>query len=332
MSMRRCAAGQAHPTIAGRVAGGPAAKPAGRLVARRYRLRALLGRGGMARVWLADDVMLRRPVALKQILVNSLVSEELRTAAWACALREARTAACVDHVGAVTIHDLVEENRCPWIVMEPLSGRTLRETLDAVGPLPVEEATRVGLGLLEVLAATHRAGIVHLDVKPGNVQLCTGGRVVLIDFGIACMIDDAAAATDTFAGSPAYIAPERLGGGAAGPASDLFSLGATLFAAVEGRPPFDGDTPRATFTAIVDDARAPFRRAGTLRPVIEGLLAKDPDRRLNIDQTRALLRGTPTHHAQHCSPAVVRAITANPWKGAASDAGSPKSASIAAGS
>jgi serine/threonine protein kinase len=253
----------------------------------------------MGRVWLADDEVLRRPVALKQVFLNGLGSAELRTLAWACALRETRAAARVDHTGAVTIHDIVEENSCPWIVMEPLSGRTLRETLNATGPLPVDAVTRVGLRLLDVLEATHRAGVVHLDVKPGNVHLCDRGRVVLTDFGIACTIDDAPSAAGTFAGSPAYIAPERLDGGEVGPAADLFSLGATLFAAVEGRPPFDRGTPRATFTAIVGDGPAPFQRAGPLRPIIEGLLVKNPDRRLSTDQTRALLRGAPAHRVRH---------------------------------
>jgi serine/threonine protein kinase len=210
-------------------------------------------------------------------------------AAWDCALREARAAARVDHVGAVRIHDIVEEDDCPWIVMEPLSGRTLRETLDAGGPLPVDEVTRVGLRLLDVLQATHRAGVVHLDVKPGNVHLCDDTRVVLTDFGIACTMDDAPAATDTFAGSPAYVAPERLDGDEVGPAADLYSLGATLFAAVEGRPPFDRGSAHATFTAVVEDAPAPFLRAGPLRPVIEGLLTKDPGRRLTAERTRAAL-------------------------------------------
>jgi serine/threonine protein kinase len=246
----------------------------------------------MGRVWLADDEVLHRPVALKQILLNGLGSAQMRRDAWASALREARAAARVDHVGAVKIHDLVEDNQCPWIVMEPLSGRNLRETLDALGPLPVDQVTRIGLRLLDVLQATHQAGVVHLDVKPGNVHLCDDERVVLTDFGIACTVDDAPSAAETFAGSPAYVAPERVDGGEFGPASDLFSLGATLFAAVEGRSPFDRGSPHATFTAVVEDAPAPSQRAGPLRPIIEGLLAKDPARRLSTEQTRIALRDT----------------------------------------
>jgi serine/threonine protein kinase len=287
---QRGAAGEAHPTVAAHLAGGPVIEPAGHLVARRYRLWSLLGRGGMGRVWLADDKVLGRPVALKQVLLNGLGSAEMRTAAWACALSEARAAARVDHVGAVRIHDIVEENRCPWIVMEPLPGRTLQEALNGAGPLPAGQVIRVGLCLLDVLQATHRAGIVHRDVKPGNVHLCGGGRVVLTDFGIACTMDGATPPTGTFAGSPPYVSPERLGGGEFGPASDLFSLGATLFAAVEGRPPFDRGSMPATLAAIAEDAPAPFLRAGPLRPVIEGLLAKNPERRLSADQARAALR------------------------------------------
>jgi serine/threonine protein kinase len=213
----------------------------------------------------------------------------MRAQAWACALREARAAARVDHTGAVRIYDIVKEKGCPWIVMEPLPGRTLQQALDAAGPLPVRQVTRVGLRLVDVLQATHRAGIVHRDVTPGNVHLCGGGRVVLTDFGIACTIDDASPAAGTFPGTPAYVSPERLDGGESGPACDLFSLGATLFTAVEGRPPFDRGSLLATLTAVLVDGPAPFLHAGPLRPVIEGLLAKDPGRRLSAGQARAAL-------------------------------------------
>jgi serine/threonine protein kinase len=153
------------------------------------------------------------------------------------ALGEARAAARVHHDGVVTIHDLVKEDGCPWIVMELLSGRTLAEAVKADGPLSIEQATCVGLRLLDVLRATHAAGIIHRDVKPGNVYLCHGGRVVLIDFGIAWAAGNDAGGTEyLFAGSPGYASPERLRGEQPQPAADLFSLGATLFTAVEGRP------------------------------------------------------------------------------------------------
>jgi serine/threonine protein kinase len=259
-------------------------------------LRSLLGRGGMGRVWLADDELLDRPVAVKQLLLYGLESAQVRAQAWARALREARAAARVEHTGAVRIYDIVQEKGCPWIVMEPLPGRTLQQALNAAGPLPVHQVTRVGLRLVDVLQATHRAGIVHRDVTPGNVHLCGGGRVVLTDFGIACTIDYSAPAAGTFPGTAAYVSPERLDGVASGPACDLFSLGATLFTAVEGRPPFDRGSQLATLTAVLADGPAPFLRAGPLRPVIEGLLAKDPGRRLSAGQARTALRAIQREH------------------------------------
>jgi serine/threonine protein kinase len=257
----------------------------------------------MGRVWLADDEVLQRPVALKQILLNGLESAEKRATASACARREARSAARVDHVGAIRIHDIVEEDGCPWIVMEPLPGRTLKEELHAAGPLPVDQVIRVGMSLLDVLQATHRAGILHRDVKPGNVHLCGGARVVLTDFGIACAIDDATSSIDTFAGSPAYVSPERLARGDFGPASDLFSLGATLFTAAEGRPPFERGSLLETLAAVAEEPPEPFLRAGPLRPVIEGLLAKDPQRRLRVDQARVALRDIECEQRVDASPA-----------------------------
>jgi serine/threonine protein kinase len=278
-----------------------------RLVAGRYGLQSLLGRGGMGLVWLAEDELLCRPVAVKQVIPNDAVSEKSRKAALLRALGEARAAARVHHDGVVAIHDLVKEDGRPWIVMELLSGRSLAETLNADGSLPIEQVIRVGLRLLDVLQATHRAGIVHRDVKPGNVHLCHGGRVVLTDFGLACAArDDASVAEHMFAGSPAYTSPERIRGEMPQPASDLFSLGATLFTAVEGRSPFDRGDLLATLTAVAEDAPPPLLRAGPLRPVIEGLLAKDPHRRLNGDQARAAFHAIQrptltTYHRRHAN-------------------------------
>jgi eukaryotic-like serine/threonine-protein kinase len=179
----------------------------------------------------------------------------------------------------------------PWIVMEALPGRTLDAALRDQGPRSVGEVTGLGLWLLEVLEATHRAGVVHRDVKPGNVQLCGGARVVLTDFGIAATIQDGPGdGSGRISGSPAYMAPEQVQGDTVEPASDLFSLGATLYTAVEERSPFGRGCPVATLTAVVDDPPARFLRAGPLGPVIEGLLAKDPGRRLDPDQARRALR------------------------------------------
>ncbi|WP_253236599.1 serine/threonine-protein kinase [Paractinoplanes aksuensis] len=254
------------------------AGPGGRLVAGRYRLGPLLGRGGMGSVWLADDELLGRPVAVKR------ADEPGR------ALEEARAAASVDHPGTVRVLDLVADGDEHWIVMEALSGRTLADVLREDGPRPVEQVRRIGLSLLDALVAVHRAGIVHRDVKPGNVQLCADGRVVLIDFGIAWSpASGPGAPAEGFEGSPAYVSPEQMYGAPPEPASDLFTLGATLYAAVEGRSPFDRGDLFATMLAVTEADPAPFRLAGPLRPVIEGLLAADPARRWTLDQAREAL-------------------------------------------
>jgi serine/threonine protein kinase len=275
----------------------PAGWPAGWVVAGRYRLRRLLGRGGMGAVWLATDQALHRPVAVKQPLLSSRATDQERRAARARLRREARLAARVDHTGTVRVYDLAEETGDPWIVMEALPGRTLQAALRDHGPLPVGQVTSLGLGLLAALAATHRAGVVHRDVKPGNVQLCGGQRVVLTDFGIAATIEGGAgASTGGIVGSPGYVAPEQAVGGRVEPASDLFSLGATLYAAVEGRSPFGKGRATAILDAVATAPPAPLRRAGPLGPVIEGLLAKDPARRLGPDQARGALQAITGNH------------------------------------
>jgi serine/threonine protein kinase len=277
-------------TVEAHLAGGPPMDLARRLVKGRYRLRSLLGRGGMGLVWLAEDEVLRRPVALKELAPRRPVSEELRTEAHAHALTEARATARVDHSGTVRVYDLVEEDGLPWIVMELLSGRTLKDAVAAEGPLPVSEVARLGVHLIDALQAIHRAGVVHRDVKPSNVYLCDGGRVVLGDFGIAWTAGDGSTVPDgEFAGSPAYVSPERVRNEEVGPASDLFSLGATLYAAVEGRLAFDKGSLFDTLAAVLHQPPAPFLRAGPLRPIIEGLLVKEPEGRLSADAARAAL-------------------------------------------
>jgi eukaryotic-like serine/threonine-protein kinase len=284
-------------SLPGPVAGDPRIPPAGRVVAGRYRLRRLLGRGGMGAVWLAEDVVLHRRVAVKQLLLSGLATDVERRAARARLRREARLAARVDHSGTVRVYDLAEEAGDPWIVMEALPGRTLQAALRDRGPLPVGQVTRLGLCLLEALAATHRAGVVHRDVNPGNVQLCGGPRVVLTDFGVASTSEGgASASTGEIVGSPGYMAPEQVHGEAVEPACDLFSLGATLYAAVEGRSPFGKGCTAATLAAVVTDPPAPLRHAGPIGPVIQGLLAKDPARRLGPDQARAALQAITGNH------------------------------------
>jgi len=244
----------------------------------------------MGRVWLAEDELLRRPVALKQYLTVGAQSEDENRAARTRALNEARTAARVNHGGVVRVHDVVRENGLPWIVMEPLSGRTLAQTLAGEGPLSIDRVTDLALRLLDILKAVHRAGVVHRDVKPANVHLCDDDRVVLTDFGIACMADEELdAPRGALEGSPAFISPEQLRGDRPAPESDLFSLGATLYAVVEGSPPFAKTDVMATLTAVVEAPLRPSSRAGRLGPVIAGLLTKEAARRLTADAAHAAI-------------------------------------------
>ncbi len=205
-----------QPTLPAVIAGHSTIGTAAQQVAGRYWLRRLLGRGGMGVVWLAEDVVLHRVVAIKGIAFTGLHDDEERIAARARLLHEAQMAARVDHPGTVRVYDIAEDAGYPWIIMEALPGQTLEEILHNQGPLPVDLATSLGLRLLDALQAIHRAGIVHCDVKPGNVQLCGGGRVVLTDFGIASTVGDAPSTPpELIAGSPAYMSPERCRGGMA---------------------------------------------------------------------------------------------------------------------
>jgi eukaryotic-like serine/threonine-protein kinase len=247
----------------------------------------------MGTVWLAADHTLDRPVALKHPHLPGGASDQQRQAARTRLRAEARLTARIHHPGVVQVYDLAEDADDPWMVMEPLAGRTLAATLHQQGPLPPSQVTGLGLQLLAALAATHRAGVVHRDLKPANIQLCPDGRVVLTDFGIAAPTPPAPAPDPgPVSGSPAYMAPEQLQG-CIDPASDRFSLGATLYAAVEGRSPFATASPAATLTAVRTHPPAPCRRAGPLGPVLEGLLAKDPTQRLDTDNALHALHALP---------------------------------------
>jgi eukaryotic-like serine/threonine-protein kinase len=264
---------------------------AGDLVAGRYRLRAVLGRGGMGVVWLAGDELLHRDVAVKEILWPPQLDAAEQQALRQRALREARTAARLNHPNLVGVYDVVENGGRPWIVMQLVPYRSLSEVVREDGPLPPRRAAQVGLRVLEAIEAAHAVGVLHRDVKPGNVLLGPGDRVVLTDFGMA--IADASPTLTTsgaLIGSPSYMAPERARGKRATPATDLWSLGATLYAAVEGRPPFGRDEAMAVLAAIVTDDPDPPSRAGPLWPVISGLLRKDPDERLDAAGAEQLLR------------------------------------------
>ncbi|MDT4929544.1 MAG: eukaryotic-like serine/threonine-protein kinase [Pseudonocardiales bacterium] len=267
-------------------------RPEGRsgpIVAGRYRLDRVLGRGGMASVWLAADEMLLRPVAMKEYTLPEEVLDGATAGAWV--LNEAQAAAQVSHPGVVRIYDLAVEAGQLWIVMEPLSGQTLADAIREQGRLHPARVVDIGMQLLEALQAVHGEGIVHRDVKPGNVHLCGDGRVVLTDFGLASRDGKVPQITPgQVVGSPPYMAPESIRDGSCGPASDLFSLGATLYAAVEGRKPFDEMSMFKTLEAVQHEAPPPARHAGRLRPVIDGLLTKDPDARLTLAEAHDYLK------------------------------------------
>jgi eukaryotic-like serine/threonine-protein kinase len=245
----------------------------------------------MGVVWLAGDELLDRDVAVKEILWPPQLDGAEQQALRQRALREARTAARLNHPNLVGVYDVVEDDGRPWIVMQLVPYPSLSEVVREDGPLPPKRAAQVGLRVLEAIEAAHAAGVLHRDVKPGNVLLGPGDRVVLTDFGMA--IADASPTLTTsgvLIGSPSYMAPERARGKRATAATDLWSLGATLYAAVEGRPPFGRDGTMAVLAAIVTDDPDPPSRAGSLWPVISGLLRKDPDERLGAAGAGRLLR------------------------------------------
>ncbi|MEU8527211.1 MULTISPECIES: serine/threonine-protein kinase [Streptomyces] len=268
------------------------ASPEGdRLIAGRYRLLGALGEGGMGVVWRARDEVLGREVAVKEVRAPAgLAADDVRRL-YARLEREAWAAARIPHRNVVTVYDVVTEDGRPWIVMELVRGLSLSEALDAEGPMPPQRAARIGAEVLQALRAAHEAGVLHRDVKPGNVLLANDGRVVLTDFGIA-LVEGSSNLTMTgeLVGSPEFLAPERALGRATGPASDLWSLGVLLYAAVEGNSPFRQDTPLSTLRAVVDEELPPPRRAGALTPVIEGLLRKEPDERLSAREAAEQLR------------------------------------------
>ena len=276
---------------------------AGRVVAGRYRLVQVVGRGGMGAVWQAHDTLLGRDVAVKQIWIPG-ADDELQDPGDPLvrrALREARAAARLRHPGVVVVYDVVTERGRPWLVMELVDGRSLAQAIAEHGLLTEQQTARVGLRVLEALQVAHRAGIIHRDVKPANIMLEDTGRVVLTDFGIA-VIDDATALTATgqMVGSPAYLAPERINGRPAAAASDLWALGVTLYTAVTGRSPFQREDTQATLAAVLTARPVTPAHAGRLWPVIKGLLVKDPGRRLDVEQARSLLAAVadPDHGAQ----------------------------------
>nr|WP_078593837.1 serine/threonine-protein kinase [Streptomyces sp. NRRL S-920] len=278
-----------------------------RVIAGRYRLLAPLGEGGMGTVWRARDDVLGREVAVKEVRAPAGLPASEVDRLYARLEREAWAAARIPHRNVVTVYDVATDEGRPWIVMELVRGLSLAEVLDAEGALPPQRVARIGAEVLTALRAAHDAGVLHRDVKPGNVLIANDGRVVLTDFGIATVEGTSALTmTGEVVGSPEFLAPERALGNRPGPASDLWSLGVLLYAAVEGSSPFRQDTPLSTLRAVVDEELPPARNAGPLTSVIEGLLRKDPDERMPAADAERDLRliisggrplgGTPLFH------------------------------------
>ncbi|MDR7275034.1 serine/threonine-protein kinase [Catenuloplanes atrovinosus] len=261
------------------------------MIAGRYRLGEAIGSGGMGRVWLAHDERLDRDVAIKEIVLPP-GSEEDAAVARRRTLREARAAARLNHPGVVGVYDVFEADGKPWIVMEHVPSRSLKEIVQQDGPLDDRQAAVIGLDILEALQAAHKAGVQHRDVKPANVLIADDGRVVLTDFGIATIEGDGliTSSGQQLHASLDYMAPERAQEGEATAAADLWSLGATLYDAVEGRAPFHRSSAVGTLTAIAADPPDPMERAGALAPVIDGLLKKNPGERLSAAEATRLLQ------------------------------------------
>ncbi|MFE5864542.1 protein kinase [Streptomyces virginiae] len=265
-------------------------KDEGRLLAGRYRLSAVLGKGGMGTVWRAQDETLGRTVAVKELRFSTGVDEDEKRRLITRTLREAKAIARIRSGGAVTVYDVVDEDGRPWIVMELIEGPSLAEFIRENGPLTPHRAAEVGLAVLDVLRAAHGQGILHRDVKPSNVLIAGNGRVVLTDFGIAQVEGDpSVTSTGMLVGAPSYISPERARGHKPGPPADMWSLGGLLYACVEGVPPYDKGSALATLTAVMTEPVEPPKNAGPLTEVIYGLLAKDPTHRLDDARTRAML-------------------------------------------
>lgn len=245
----------------------------------------------MGRVWRAHDEVLHRDVAIKELVPPPGLTDDERRELRERSLREARAIAQLNHVNVVRVFDVLRTDGDPWIVMEYVPSRSLQDILAEDGPLPPAKAAEIGLGVVGALRAAHRAGVVHRDVKPGNVLLGTDGRVLLTDFGLATIPGDPTITRSGLVlGSPAYIAPERAREGRAGPEADLWSLGALLFAAVEGHSPYLRETAIATLAALASEPPPASKNAGPLRPVLNGLLRKDPAARISLDDADRLLR------------------------------------------
>ncbi|MFG2354623.1 serine/threonine-protein kinase [Streptomyces sp. NPDC048521] len=263
-----------------------------RVIAGRYRLEARIGRGGMGVVWRASDQVLGRHVAVKELLPDDSLPEDDTRRRRDRTFREARAVAQLRHPHIIVVHDVVEHDERPYLVMELVDGGSLADRIARQGPVDAAEAARIGIALLSAVGTAHEAGVLHRDIKPANVLIESGtDRVVLTDFGIA-QVAGATTLTETgsFVGSPEYTAPERMSGLRTGPESDLWSLGALLCTALSGESPFRRDSLGGILHAVVADDIRPPAQAGPLLPVVRGLLERDPDRRLGAADAERMLR------------------------------------------
>jgi serine/threonine protein kinase len=270
----------------------PQLTTAGALVAGRYRLRSQLGGGGMGAVWLARDELLGREVAVKQVLVPAGMDAALAAANREAAMREGRIAARLSHPHAVAVYDMVQDDGQPWLVMEYLPSVSLAALLQDRGVLPVAQVAQIGAQVADALTATHAAGVVHRDVKPGNILIGEGpgreGVVKITDFGISRAVGDVSLTqTGVVKGTPAFLAPEVAQGQSPDEASDVFSLGATLYACLEGTPPFGlSDNALQMLHRVAGGEFTPPQHAGALTAPLMQMLAPDPADRPTMPAVR----------------------------------------------
>ncbi|MET8000079.1 serine/threonine-protein kinase [Nonomuraea glycinis] len=276
-----------------------------RLIAKRYELLRELGRGAMGVVWEGQDTLLNRQCAIKEVVLPEGQSRTEQERQLVRTAREARTAAKLNHPAVVAIYDVVEEDGRPWIIMELVHAPSVEEVVATSGALPVRQAADVGRQVLSALVAAHELGILHRDVKPSNILLTAEGRAVLTDFGIATAEGDSSlTSTGMVTGSPSFLAPERVRAAEAGPASDLWSLGATLYATLLGRSPFERGDPMATLNALLNEEPDYRRIPPIMHPVLKGLLSKEPEERLTAQQADELLAAITAARPAHADQLV----------------------------